>query len=236
MLKQLEDLTRTVRNLHTVMDLIKSMGEKTENVFDIEDNFRDSEQMEACVNRVKAIPGAKAMLEERYMGPDMDLVALSQLPRGTLGHSYATVMNALGYDPNFYRRRVVETDGDWVTMRLRKTHDIGHLVTGFGPTGGESGVLSIQAVQIGYPMCVLLQAASLALALKLQPENLPTITSQTARGMGMALEMQPLIAQRWEEGWDKPLSRWRQELGITNPVIEESYSLKNRLPGLDLDW
>jgi len=236
MLKQLEELTRTVRNLHTVTDLFKSMGENTEDVFDVEDNFRDSDQMNVCVERVKAIPEALALMETRYLGPEIDLETLSTLSPGTLGHTYATVMKTLGYDPNFFRRREIETDGDWVTMRLRKTHDLSHLVTGFGPTGGELGVLSIQAVQIGYPSATLLQAASIGLALKRQPEKLQQVTQQIARGMGMALQMKPLIAQRWEEGWDKPVAQWREELNITDPVIDEPYSLKNRLPDLDLDW
>ena len=236
MLKKFEELTRTVRNLSSVTDLLKSMGEKTDNVFDIEDNFRGSEQMQACVDRVKGIPEAAALMESRYLGPSIDLDSLSHLSRGSLGHTYATVMNTLGYDPNFFRQREIVTDEDWVTMRLRKTHDLIHLITGFGPTGGELGVLSIQSVQIGYPMSVLLQVSSLGLALKRQPQKLPDITQQMARGMAMALTMEPIIAQRWEDHWDKSVQEWRQELNILEPVIDEPYSLKNRLPDLDLDW
>lgn len=236
MLKRFEELSRTIRNLHSVTDLLKSMGENTDSVFDIEDNFRGSNQMKVCVDRVKAIPEALALMESRYLGPAIDLEALSQLSRGTLGHTYATVMNALGYDPNFFRQREIETDADWLTMRLRKTHDLVHLVTGFGPTGGELGVLSIQAVQIGYPSAVVLQIASMGMALKQQPEKLPGLTQQVARGMGMAIQMKPLIAQRWEDGWDKTVRQWREDLNITDPVIDEPYSLKNRLPDLDLDW
>ncbi|MDX2232453.1 MAG: Coq4 family protein [Leptolyngbyaceae cyanobacterium bins.349] len=236
MLKRLEELNRMVRNLYSVTDLLKSMGQNTDSVFDIEDNFRGSNQIKVCIDRVKAIPEARAMMESRYMGPEIDLEALSQLSCGTLGHTYATVMKTLGYDPNFFRQREIETDEDWLTMRLRKTHDLVHLVTGFGPTGGEVGVLSIQAVQIGYPMSVVLQVASIGMALKQQPEKLPDLTQQVARGMGMAIQMKPLIAQRWEDGWDKPLHQWREDLNITNPVIEEPYSMKNRLPNLALDW
>jgi ubiquinone biosynthesis protein COQ4 len=236
MLKRLEELNRTIRNLHSVTDLLKSMGQNTDSVFDIEDNFRGSNQMKVCVDRVKAIPEALALMESRYLGPAIDLEALSQLPPGTLGHTYATVMKALGYDPNFFRQREIETDEDWLTMRLRKTHDLVHLVTGFGPTGGELGVLSIQAVQLGYPSAVVLQVASMGMALKQQPEKLPNITQQVARGMGMAIQMKPLIAQRWEDGWDKTIRQWREDLNITDPVIDEPYSLKNRLPDLDLDW
>lgn len=236
MLKRLEELNRTVRNLHSVTDLLKSMGKNTDSVFDIEDNFRGSKQMNVCVDRVKAIPEARALMESRYLGPAIDLEALSQLSRGTLGHTYATVMKVLGFDPNFFRQREIERDEDWLSMRLRKTHDLAHLVTGFGPTGGELGVLSIQAVQIGNPSAVLLQSASISMALKQQPEKLQNITQQVARGMGMAIQMKPLIAQRWEDGWDKTIRQWREDLNITDPVIDEPYSLKNRLPDLDLDW
>ncbi len=231
-----EELGRTIRNFGLVTDLVKSMGEKTENVFDIEDNFQGSPQIAACVERVKAIPAARALMAERYLGPDIDLDALVQLPAGSLGHTYATVLKSLGYDPNFFRRREIKTDGDWLTMRLRKTHDIIHTVTGFGPTGGELGVLSIQAVQIGYPMCVVLQVGSLGLALKKRPEQLEYVTQQMARGMAMGLQIKPLIGQRWEDGWHKPLREWRQELNIIDPVIHEPYSMKNRLPDLDLAW
>ena len=236
MFKRFEELSRTIRNLHSVTDLLKSMGQNTDSVFDIEDNFRGSNQMKVCVDRVKAIPEALALMESRYLGPAIDLEALSQLSRGSLGHTYATVMKALGYDPNFFRQREIERDEDWLSMRLRKTLDLVHLVTGFGPTGGEMGVLSIQAVQIGNPSAVLLQSASIAAALKQKPEKLPDITHQVARGMGMAIKMKPLIAQRWEDGWDKTVRQWREELNITEPVIDEPYSLKNRLPDLDLDW
>ena len=232
----LEELSRTLRNLHSVTDLLKSMGEKTDNVFDIQDNLRGSPQMQACVERVRAIPEAWKMMEERYLGPEVDLAALLQLPPDSLGYTYATVLKTLGYDPNFYRRREIKTDEDWVVMRGRKTHDIQHVITGFGPTGGELGLLAFGAVQIGEPMAVFLQTASLGLALKRRPEQLKQVTQQSARGMGMALQAKPLIAQRWEEGWEKPVVQWRQELNITNPVIEEPYSLKNRLPELHLDW
>ncbi|MDS3859649.1 Coq4 family protein [Thermosynechococcaceae cyanobacterium BACA0444] len=236
MIKRFEELSRTLRNFQAVSDLLKSMGANTDDVFDIEDNFRGSEQLRVCLDRVRAIPEAQAMMAERFIGPDIDLAALATLPPGTLGHTYATVLLALDYDPNFYRKTEINTDEDWLIARLRKTHDIIHVVTGFGPTGGELGVLAIQAVQIGYPMCVVLQVAGMGLALKRQPERLGGITAQVARGMAMALEAKPLIAQRWEEGWSKPIPQWRQELNITQPVVDEPFSLKNRLRELDLAW
>lgn len=236
MLQKFENLSRTIRNLHSVTDLIASMGENTDSIFDIEDNFRNSDQMAVCVERVKAIPEARAMMEERYLGPKIDLDALLTCPKGSLGHTYAVIMKTLGYDPNFFRHREIESDGDWLTLRVRKTHDLMHIVSGFGPTGGELGVLAIQAVQTGYPMSMMVQIGSLGLVLKTQPQKLEQMSQQVARGMAMGLEAKTLVAQRWEAAWDKPVAQWRQELNIHNPVIDEPYSLKNRLPELDLDW
>jgi ubiquinone biosynthesis protein Coq4 len=30
----------------------------------------------------------------------------------------------------------------------------------------------------------------------------------------MGQRARPLFAQRWEEGWEKPLAQWRQELNL----------------------
>jgi ubiquinone biosynthesis protein Coq4 len=30
----------------------------------------------------------------------------------------------------------------------------------------------------------------------------------------VGLQAKPLVLQRWEEGWEKPLSQWREELAI----------------------
>lgn len=235
-MKRFEEITRSVKNIRTVLDLLKSAGENTEDVFDIDDNFQGSAAMRICVDRVRAIPEARQLMEERYLGPAIDLDALSTLPRGSLGNTYASVMKALGYDPNFYRVREIKTDEDWVIMRLRKTHDIRHVVSGFGPTGGEAGVLAMVGVQIGHPLSVLIPIVNLAATLKVQPENLEVVTHQVARGMSIGLEAKPFIAQRWEDMWDKPLAQIRQDMNITKPVIDEPYSLKNRLPDLDLQW
>jgi ubiquinone biosynthesis protein Coq4 len=32
--------------------------------------------------------------------------------------------------------------------------------------------------------------------------------------MKMGHECKPLLAVKWEEGWEKPVSQWREELGI----------------------
>ncbi len=35
----------------------------------------------------------------------------------------------------------------------------------------------------------------------------------------MGLKAKPLLAQKWEEHWDKPLLEWRTELGIDSDIL-----------------
>ncbi|WP_268964580.1 Coq4 family protein [Nostoc sp. CMAA1605] len=46
------------------------------------------------------------------------------------------------------------------------------------------------------------------------PEQMDNLLTQIAIGYRMGAKAKPLIAQKWEENWDKPLSQWRSELGI----------------------
>ena len=36
-------------------------------------------------------------------------------------------------------------------------------------------------------------------------------------------------AVKWEEGWEKPVSQWREELGISDPADAEPYGLYAQL-------
>jgi len=36
----------------------------------------------------------------------------------------------------------------------------------------------------------------------------------TAYGLELGRVCAPLLAQRWEEGWGRPLAEWREQLGI----------------------
>jgi ubiquinone biosynthesis protein Coq4 len=36
-----------------------------------------------------------------------------------------------------------------------------------------------------------------------------------AQGFQMGKAAKPLFAQKWEDGWEKPLSQWQAELNLT---------------------
>jgi ubiquinone biosynthesis protein Coq4 len=51
-----------------------------------------------------------------------------------------------------------------------------------------------------------------------------------AHGTTIGFSAEPLWMVRWEEGWDWPVDKWHQRLGITNPATGEPYGL-HPVPG-----
>lgn len=229
-----QEALRSLRSLSLLGSLARSGGDLN-SIADLVDNFRGSEPMAQCLERFRALPGAEALLREAPPVPRLDLAQLSQLPHGSLGHSVARVLQTLGYNPSFARDRPIDSEETWLIQRIGATHDIHHVISGFDTTQlGENGVLAITAQQIGFPPFVVLTIASQFASFRLQPERYPLVSEAIARGGAIALGCAPLVTQRWEEGWERPLSAWRQSLGIT-PVAQEAYSLRRQLSDLDAE-
>jgi len=215
------ELLRSVKNLSVLRELAKTNG-GLNSVGDLVDNFIDSEAMEVCLQRFKALPGGKEMVEQRYPPFQPDIPALEKLPDGTLGRAYAGMIRRLNYDADFFRARDTSTEALWLTQRIASTHDLHHVIGGFNTeTAGESGVLSITATQIGFPAYVLLNTLAGFRAFRFQPDEFEKISRAIAVGSRIGLEATPLVLQRWEEGWEKPLHLWREEIGVKAAVGEK---------------
>jgi ubiquinone biosynthesis protein Coq4 len=148
------DALATPENLEKFVqltDLVAGAKLSVSNVFDVEDALRDSPLMQRCLTKVRNETASAKILEERYMGEDYDLEKMLKMPPHSLGWTYAKVLTALGYDPNFYRLREIESDVDYITHRVRKSHDLHHVLTGFSfDDYGEIGVISVTFGQIAY--------------------------------------------------------------------------------------
>jgi len=59
----------------------------------------------------------------------------------------------MGFDPDYYRKIDVQNDIDYVMMRIRQTHDIWHVVTGFDTHPlGEIAIKAVELSQTHRPM------------------------------------------------------------------------------------
>jgi ubiquinone biosynthesis protein COQ4 len=225
-----DNLKPALERIKMVSGFIAGHGQDIPTVFALEDSYFDTPQMKAAVERMKAESGMGRLIAEGYLTADYNLDELIKYPPGSLGHTYARLMQLHGFKAHFYPDREIKTDADYCIMRVRKTHDIHHAVTGFSmKPSGEAGVIGLTAYQYGYPAFVLIDLAGMALTF-MQAQGFQSQFTDVGRGMKMGHECAPLLGIKWEEGWEKPLSRWREELKIT-PVTNGEASWYE-MPGM----
>lgn len=117
----------------------------TESVFDIADAMGRTEAQAAAVVYLKSIPEVAQMIKERYIAPVPNMQELLNLPKDSLGYIYSSHMTEANFDPEFYRKVVIEDDFTYIVLRMRQTHDVWHTVTGFGvDVLGEIGLQAFQ--------------------------------------------------------------------------------------------
>jgi ubiquinone biosynthesis protein COQ4 len=137
------------------------------------------------------------------------------LPEGTLGHEYAHQLRSQGLTPDsLIDPNPITSPQDYVTHRLRETHDIVHVLTGFGVDG--LGVLGLQAFNLAQnrsPLAVMLIFGGMLSALQNDEPHEELLTA-LSRGFDLGLKAECVIAQKLEEGWDRPLADWRKELQL----------------------
>jgi len=160
-------------------------------------------------------PACAALIDERWIPPAHDLAQLAAMPEGSLGQVYAFAMARLDYDPNLHAGMEPLNDAVYVELRLSQTHDLWHVVTGFDTmVAGEIGLQAFHLTQFPYPLASALTAQSLLSTTVFEPDQLPPLVEAIRVGLQMGLEARPLFAQRWEEGWERPLQQWREELQL----------------------
>ncbi len=200
--------------LKGVVSLLKDPNQ-TDSVYDIEDGLRHTDATKLALDYVKFNTDVERIIQERYVAPTPDLEALLKCPEGSLGYEYASHMKEAGFDPEFYRKIKVEDDISYLLFRIRQTHDIWHIVTGFSTdVAGELGLQAFYVAQTRRTMSVVLTAGGLLSTLIKSPEHLNRVLDHISQGYRMGMNAKPFLAQKWEENWDKALSEWRAELGI----------------------
>lgn len=187
----------------------------TESVFDIEDGLRKGRAQMAAFEFTAQDPAVQEIIRERYLKPVPDTEALRALPEGTLGRSYVDHLDAMGFDPDYYRKIEVENDVDYVLMRIRQTHDIWHVVTGFDTHPlGEICVKACELAQTHRPLAGAICAGGLFRYLLRQPDQFNEYLESVAAGYRLGIKARPLLAMRWEDMWDRPVEDIRAELRV----------------------
>jgi ubiquinone biosynthesis protein COQ4 len=162
--------------------------------------------------RLAVEPAGQRLLAERPQidSRHVDFIALAALPDGTLGREYVRLLTDYGITPDSFRPPpdYDEVPG-YVTMRLRQTHDIWHLLAGYPPDPcGEILISAFIYGQVGAPSSLLLALFGPFRYGLRRRGLLREVRAAYRRGKATA----PLAAVFWEELWAEPLAAVRQRV------------------------
>lgn len=210
----LHSAVKAARGLKAFVTLLFDESGSLEPVWELSNSLVDSSAFQQAIAAMKTTPEVAAILAERYMAPSHDLEALLQYPAGSLGHVYASHMKQAGFQI-FEPAIASDSETRYVENRWQQTHDIWHILTEFDTSEiGEIGLQAFYLAQFQLPLAGLLIANALIATTVFQPETLNPLLHTIALGWQMGKTARPLIAQKWEEAWEKPVAVWRAELNL----------------------
>jgi ubiquinone biosynthesis protein COQ4 len=209
-----KDFFRTLRGTKAFLTLLFDDSGNLAPVLELSTTLVDSHAFQLAVEDMKAVPEVAEIIAERYMAPSHNLEALLQYPKDSLGYAYASSLKQAGFQP-LAAEVEIDSDASYVENRWLQTHDIWHIITGFDTSEiGEIGLQAFYLAQFQLPLASMLIANALISATLWQPEALSPLLSAIALGWEMGRTAKPLIAQKWEEAWEKPVSVWQTELNV----------------------
>ena len=213
-----KDQVHYLSTLKGVIGMLRN-PEGTESVFDIEDGLRDTKAARGVVEQVAQDERVASLMRERYLVDEVDIAALEKMPDGSLGRAFARHILDHGFDPDYYRKIDVQSDLDWVLMRMRQTHDIWHVITGIDTSRlGEIAVKAFELSQTWRPLAAVITCGGMMRYLMAEPDQLGDVMTHISHGYQLGRHARPLLAEKWEQGWQCPLAEWRTRVGLPADV------------------
>ena len=169
----------------------------------------DSETYEKLARSWRDTSEGRRLLEQRpsLQGRDLDLAALERLPEGTLGHELMRYFRANGLEP-FVTSFPVESDVDYLSKRYRETHDLFHVITGYGTDMiGEMELQAFVLGNLGLRQALLILAYSVPLMIK--QDGIKQLVSHVGRvraAYRRGSRSREMLSVSYEKLWEQPVS------------------------------
>ncbi len=191
-------------------------------------NALQGESAKRAVARLKSETGGQQLLNDK---PDIcsvlsDKEKLRAMPEGSLGRIYLNFVESEGISAQGLqeaseeapRREPDNPDTEWFGLRLRDTHDLWHVVTGYGRDPfGELCLLSFSHVQTRNRGVGFIVAVGVRNDQRLTKDGFVRECVQEGREHSEAATWLPSV--RWEEKLALPLDQVRTELNIKPPAL-----------------
>jgi ubiquinone biosynthesis protein Coq4/drug/metabolite transporter (DMT)-like permease len=214
-------LKNNLRSIYATVKLAKR-PDQVKYVFmmgDAQDNIAEGERARGKIANPFANPELEAMWQRAYRPADYDVEALARMPADSLGAAYAAHMKANGLRVDFYEAAKPRHRMHYLRLRIRQTHDIWHVLTGFGTD--EFGEVGLQAFYFGQftngVSAMVAGAAILKSVLRGKFGELEKHFDAVCQGYVNGKRAQPMLAVKWEELWSEKVEVLRRRYGIELP-------------------
>ena len=185
------------------------------------------QSFERLYQRILAHPTGSIVLNERrnILPVLQDRERLRSLAPGTLGREYARFLDSEGISAEGLVEASVEEEDDSVflddrarvlSMRLRDTHDLWHVVTGYQrDLFGEGALLAFSYAQTRNPGIAFIVVMA---ALRRWREGHSDAVRLSWEAFRRGRRAASLVAADWEGMLELPLAEVRRMLGVDEPV------------------
>jgi ubiquinone biosynthesis protein Coq4 len=174
---------------------------------------------EEIVETLRRDPRTEPALRQRRPCAAIDLEALGRMPQGSLGRVFAEHCQARALNPNLV---YIEpgTEVDWMLHHLFGTHDIWHVVTGWGNDElGEYGLGGFYSAQLHGATFFGFLFSLVALSTVLRRRSFKEFMDAIVAGYEAGKRAEPLFGVAWPELWELPIAEVRARFGITAGTV-----------------
>jgi len=151
-----------------------------------------------------------------------DLPSLRQYPLGSLGRRLHQHCLAFGIDPATFPKRPMDTPVAYAMAHVENTHDVWHVVAGFGSdTVGELGLQAFAMAQFPNLLGSFILGLAHLHGFKNERQDYSFMMDEMCRGWLLGKRARSLIGVRWEELWGTPLAEVQAMFGIEGRGVAE---------------
>ncbi len=185
---------------------------RLDRVFDLGEAL-NAARIPEVLDRIQAEPAGRRLFDERpYIdSAHVDFAALAALPDGTLGREYTRFLDSNGISPDAFTPPSTVKDERiaYVMMRIRQTHDLWHVLTGYTPdVAGEVLLQAFTFAQLRAPSAL---AITIVGTLK-HGRKAPRFGRRLVTAFRRGKKTKKLATFYWEDHWAEPLSDLRAKL------------------------
>ena len=170
-----------------------------------------------CMQRILATPKVQNLLANRPSSLWPDLDQMSAMPKGSLGWCVQRRLQKLGLSFLVNQSQVPESqeDLDFVISRSARLHEIHHTILGLPITvAGEAAATAFYASTGSMPYDIGI-LSSWMLRGAYAPSERRLIWDGIGFGIAVGQKLPELFSPRWEDGWERSIIDWHNELGLT---------------------